>query len=89
MLTRRFVAAAGMIASVAVILWAQWRVTTNGVPLTPDGKPNYAAPTPKMPDGTPDLSGVWEVEKQPCSEKTIECGEPVPVGFIKYRHGRS
>jgi len=88
MLTGRFIATAAMIACIAVILWAQWRVTTNGVPLTPDGKPNYAAPTPKMPDGTtPDLSGVWNVEKQPCTEKTIECVEPIPVGFINIATG--
>ena len=88
MLTRRFIAIAGMIACVAVIVWAQWRVTTNGVPLTPDGKPNYAAPTPKMPDGTtPDLSGVWDVERRPCTEATITCVEPAPVGYINSATG--
>jgi len=88
MLTRRFIATAGIVACVAVILSTQWRVTINGVPLTPDGKLNYAAPPPKMPDGrTPDFSGVWEVEKQPCTEKTIECVEPVPVGFINIATG--
>ena len=25
----------------------------------PDGKPNLAAPTPKTPDGKPDLTGTW------------------------------
>jgi len=88
MLTRRFIAIAGMIACVAVILSVQWRATTNGVPLTPDGKLNYAAPAPKMPDRkTPDLTGVWEVEKLPCVEKTIECAEPIPVGFINIATG--
>jgi hypothetical protein len=88
MLTGRFIATAGMIACVAVTLSAQWRVTTKRVPLTPDGKPNYAAPTPKMPDGmTPDLSGIWDVEKQPCTQATIECLEPPPVGFISIATG--
>jgi len=86
--TGRFIATAGMSACVAVTLSAQWRVTTKGVPLTLDGKLNYAAPPPKMPDGTtPDLSGVWNVEKQPCTEKTIECVEPIPVGFINIATG--
>ena len=83
MITGRFIATAGMIACVGVTLSAQWRVATKGVPLTPDGKPNYSAPIPKMPDGTtPDLSGVWDVEKQPCTQATLDCIEPAPVGFI-------
>jgi hypothetical protein len=40
--------------------WAQWvGVPLPGVPRTPDGKPNLAAPAPKTPDGKPDLTGVW------------------------------
>jgi hypothetical protein len=33
-----------------------------GVPRTADGKVNLSAPTPKAPDGKPDLSGFWESE---------------------------
>src|SRR5438093_8332417 len=29
------------------------------IPRTADGKPNLKAPAPKLPDGTPDLSGIW------------------------------
>ena len=32
---------------------------TPGVPQTPDGKPNLAAPAPVGPDGKPDFSGMW------------------------------
>jgi hypothetical protein len=32
---------------------------TVGIPRTPDGKPNLAAPAPRTPDGKPDLSGLW------------------------------
>ena len=32
---------------------------TPGIPRTPDGKPNLAAPAPRTPDGKPDLSGLW------------------------------
>jgi hypothetical protein len=40
---------------------AQWiDYPTPGIPRTPDGKPNLAAPAPKTADGKPDLSGLWE-----------------------------
>jgi hypothetical protein len=39
---------------------AQWlKYKAPGVPRTPDGKPNLAAPAPRALDGKPDLSGVW------------------------------
>jgi hypothetical protein len=39
---------------------AQWLDRpTPGIPRTPDGKPNLAAPAPRGPDGKPDLTGVW------------------------------
>ena len=37
--------------------WIDYRVP--GIPRTPDGKPNLAAPAPRAPGGKPDLSGVW------------------------------
>ena len=41
-------------------LAAQWLThATPGIPRTPDGKPNLAAPPPRTPDGKPDLSGLW------------------------------
>jgi hypothetical protein len=39
---------------------AQWlNYPAPGIPRTPDGKPNLAAPAPRTSDGKPDLSGVW------------------------------
>ena len=43
--------------------WFDWR--TPGIPRTADGKPNLTAPAPKMPDGRPDLSGMWQPEANP------------------------
>ena len=44
---------------------AQWlNYPTAGIPRTPDGKPNLAAPAPKTADGKPDLSGIWMAEDQ-------------------------
>jgi hypothetical protein len=44
----------------AVPLAAQWlNQPTPGIPRTPDGKPNLAAPAPRAADGKPDLSGLW------------------------------
>src|SRR5688572_12972215 len=41
-------------------LAAQWlNQPTPGIPRTPDGKPDLAAPAPRTPDGKPDLSGLW------------------------------
>ena len=55
---------ASLIALVTVALSApvaaQWlNHPTAGIPRTPDGKPNLAAPAPRAPDGKPDLSGLW------------------------------
>jgi hypothetical protein len=42
-------------------LAAQWlHYPTPGIPRTPDGKPNLAAPAPRTADGKPDFSGLWE-----------------------------
>jgi hypothetical protein len=39
--------------------WAQWiELPTRGVPLTADGKVNFAAPTPRQ-NGRPDFTGMW------------------------------
>jgi hypothetical protein len=93
MLAGRIIATVGMIVCLGVTLPAQWSVATKGVPTTPDGKPNYHAPAPKMADGTtPDLSGLWDVEKRPCIEATSPSGcsdapDGVPVGFINVATG--
>ena len=60
---KTLISTAGVIAILAVVspsLSAQWPAyPTAGMPKTPDGKPNLAAPTPRTPEGKPDFSGLW------------------------------
>jgi hypothetical protein len=65
-----------VLASVAVCGRAQWvNYPTPGIPRTPDGKPNLSAPAPRAANGTPDLSGLWQVEPTPLAEMTRLFGD--------------
>jgi hypothetical protein len=44
----------------SVSSFAQWNVSTPGIPRSADGKPNLSAPSPRTADGKPDLTGVWQ-----------------------------
>jgi len=57
MLPRRLVVLSALLSSGACAQWLNFPAP--GTPLTPEGKPNLAAPTPRTPDGKPDLTGVW------------------------------
>jgi len=47
---------------------AQWLNHPDpGTPRTKDGKPNLAAPAPRL-NGRPDLSGLWQAERTPVRE---------------------
>ena len=46
------------IPNAAAAQWANY--LPPGVPKTTDGKPNLNVPAPHMPDGKPDLSGIWQ-----------------------------
>src|SRR5688572_9628380 len=65
-------------------LAAQWPAyPTPGIPTTPDGKPNLAAPAPRTADGKPDLSGVWEPIASPVGppEPAVGNGPPGATFF--------
>ena len=84
-LKRLIVVTAGIIVCVGVTLSAQWRFQSKGVPKTAAGTPNLEAPAPKLADGTPDLSGLWDSEKRPCEEAKAQLGcidvqRGIPVG---------
>jgi hypothetical protein len=49
-----------MIGSGLSLSSAQWiHYPTPGLPRAADGKPNLSAPAPRLPNGMPDLAGVW------------------------------
>ena len=56
-----YLASALLLVSLAVQpASAQWlNYPTPGIPRTPDGKPKLDAPTPRLPNGTPNITGMW------------------------------
>jgi hypothetical protein len=63
-LRRCFFAPLILIVAAPAVLLAQWpSYPTQGVPRTPDGKPNMSAPAPKASDGKPDLTGLWQNDR--------------------------
>jgi hypothetical protein len=51
---------------------AQWLDhPSNGIPRTPDGRPDLSAPAPRTVDGKPDLSGIWRPDAGSAGTRNI------------------
>jgi len=72
--------------AVEPIAAGQWiHYPTDGVPRTADGRPDLAAPTPRLPDDKPDFSGIWHAANpnRCVANAFIECGAEIggsPLG---------
>src|SRR5580765_5517601 len=59
---------------------AQWlNYPTPRVPRMADGKPDLKAPAPKLPDGTPDFSGIWAAPNGKYLENLGADGIEIPM----------
>ena len=76
------------ILAVPALSFGQWlKYPTDGVPKNADGTPNRTAPTPRLPNGKPDFSGLWHATNTArCGgggSQFIECGNEIggsPLG---------
>src|ERR1700680_3946141 len=65
-----------LFAGVMLCANGQWlNYPTPGTPRRRDGKPNLSAPAPRLSNGRPDLSGVWQVEPPAPGEMEHKIGD--------------
>ncbi len=68
---------------ISPVVLSQWAPRLPaGTPLDAAGQPNLEAPTPRTPDGTPDLTGVWQRASAPAAGTAPAGADTPPVaGF--------
>jgi hypothetical protein len=76
------------------LTFGQWlKYPTDGLPRTSDGKLNPNAPTPRLPDGKPDLSGLWHASNPnrcvPGTGQFVECGAEIGGSALGGNLGRN
>jgi hypothetical protein len=68
-----------IVVLIGVSASAQWtNVPRTVIPRGADGKPNPTAPAPRLADGRPDLSGVWNPPLGYVRDLAKDVKEPVP-----------
>lgn len=73
----------------AAALQAQWVTYRDpAVPRTKDGKPNLAAPAPRV-NGKPDLSGLWQVDPSPIEDLRAMFGKDLETFSVPGDDARS
>jgi hypothetical protein len=69
MTTRSFGFATPILCVVLAPALAQWsNVQTRGIPRTGEGKVDMSAATPRTSQSKPDLSGIWEADRESANE---------------------
>ena len=83
---------AAMAAAPAVATGQWFRHPSEGLPRNSDGTLNRNAPTPRLPDGHPDLSGIWHAANpNRCAggdNPFIQCGNEIGGSLLGGNLGR-
>jgi hypothetical protein len=82
-----------LVMAAPAVLVGQWfKYPTEGLPRNADGRLNRNAPTPRLPDGHPDLSGIWHAANpNRCGggdNQFIQCGAEIGGSALGGNLGR-
>jgi hypothetical protein len=91
---RRLAAVFAAFVLAPAVTAGQWlKYPTEGLPRKPDGTFNAGAPAPRLPDGKPDLSGLWHASNPnrcvPGTGTFVECGAEIGGSALGSNLGRN